>query len=63
MVTKSPFKMCGLSFQDFLAETKKHYSAELESVDFKANAEEARVNINSWVEKQTQGRSHINTLS
>ncbi|KAM8731808.1 leukocyte elastase inhibitor-like isoform 1-T4 [Acanthopagrus schlegelii] len=42
--------------KDFLAETKKHYSAELESVDFKTNAEEARVNINSWVEKQTQDK-------
>ncbi|XP_030253638.1 leukocyte elastase inhibitor-like isoform X2 [Sparus aurata] len=42
--------------KDFLAETKKHYSAELESVDFKTNAEAARVNINSWVEKQTQDK-------
>ncbi|XP_036934238.1 leukocyte elastase inhibitor-like [Acanthopagrus latus] len=42
--------------KDFLAETKKHYSAELESVDFITNAEEARVNINSWVEKQTQDK-------
>uniref|UniRef100_A0A3P9DHE9 Serpin B6 n=1 Tax=Maylandia zebra TaxID=106582 RepID=A0A3P9DHE9_9CICH len=28
----------------------------LESVDFKGNAEEARVHINSWVEKQTQDK-------
>ncbi|XP_044033295.1 leukocyte elastase inhibitor-like isoform X2 [Siniperca chuatsi] len=42
--------------EDFLAETRKHYNAELESVDFKTNAEAARVDINSWVEKQTQGK-------
>ncbi|KAM7370128.1 hypothetical protein PAMP_011408 [Pampus punctatissimus] len=42
--------------EDFLAETRKHYNAELESVDFKTSAEAARVNINSWVEKNTQGK-------
>ncbi|GLD55025.1 leukocyte elastase inhibitor-like protein [Lates japonicus] len=36
--------------------TKKLYNAELESVDFKTSSEAARVNINSWVEKQTQGK-------
>uniref|UniRef100_A0A4W6G1X7 Serpin domain-containing protein n=1 Tax=Lates calcarifer TaxID=8187 RepID=A0A4W6G1X7_LATCA len=41
--------------EGFLEETKKYYDAELESVDFMSNSEEARVNINSWVEKQTQG--------
>ncbi|XP_033964181.1 leukocyte elastase inhibitor-like [Pseudochaenichthys georgianus] len=40
----------------FLEETKTYYSAELESVDFKASAEAVRVNINSWVEGQTQGK-------
>ncbi|XP_010776604.1 leukocyte elastase inhibitor-like [Notothenia coriiceps] len=40
----------------FLEETKKYYNAELESVDFKASAEAVRVNINSWVEGQTQGK-------
>lgn len=40
----------------FLEETKKFYNAELESVDFERNAEDARVNINSWVEGQTQGK-------
>lgn len=45
-------------FQAFLSETKMHYKAELESVDFKSSAQEARVNINSWVEKQTQSRSY-----
>lgn len=43
--------------QDYLGLTRKHYQAELESVDFKSKSEEARVNINSWVEKQTQGGS------
>ncbi|XP_063339744.1 leukocyte elastase inhibitor-like isoform X2 [Pelmatolapia mariae] len=42
--------------EEFLKGTKKHYNAELESVDFKENAEEARVHINSWVEKQTQDK-------
>ncbi|KAG7216725.1 hypothetical protein INR49_021108 [Caranx melampygus] len=42
--------------EDFLGLTRKHYQAELESVDFKTKSEEARVNINSWVEKQTQGK-------
>ncbi|XP_074478835.1 leukocyte elastase inhibitor-like [Sebastes fasciatus] len=42
--------------EDFLAETKKHYNAELESVDYKTNTEAARVNINTWVEEQTQGK-------
>ncbi|XP_070841608.1 leukocyte elastase inhibitor-like [Chaetodon trifascialis] len=42
--------------QDFLTQTRKHYSAELETVDFISRFEQARVNINSWVEKQTQGK-------
>ncbi|XP_034717462.1 leukocyte elastase inhibitor-like isoform X5 [Etheostoma cragini] len=42
--------------EDFSAETRKHYNAELKSVDFKAKADAARVNINSWVEEQTQGK-------
>uniref|UniRef100_A0A674P9S8 Serpin B6 n=1 Tax=Takifugu rubripes TaxID=31033 RepID=A0A674P9S8_TAKRU len=41
---------------DFLGSTKKHYRAELESVDFRAAAETSRSNINSWVEKQTEGK-------
>ncbi|XP_034416114.1 leukocyte elastase inhibitor-like isoform X2 [Cyclopterus lumpus] len=47
------------SFQfvkDFLSKTKEHYNAELESVDFKTGAADATVNINSWVEEQTQGK-------
>ncbi|XP_024135884.1 leukocyte elastase inhibitor isoform X1 [Oryzias melastigma] len=42
--------------EDFLGNTKKHYSAELEKVDFIKSSEAARLNINSWVEKQTQGK-------
>uniref|UniRef100_A0A668AZZ9 Serpin B6 n=1 Tax=Myripristis murdjan TaxID=586833 RepID=A0A668AZZ9_9TELE len=49
--------------EGFLADTKKHYDAELESVDFKTSAETARININSWVEKQTQGGSDTQTLT
>uniref|UniRef100_A0A668ALV5 Leukocyte elastase inhibitor n=1 Tax=Myripristis murdjan TaxID=586833 RepID=A0A668ALV5_9TELE len=33
-----------------------HYDAKLKSVDFKASAETARININNWVEKQTQDK-------
>ncbi|NP_001290717.1 leukocyte elastase inhibitor [Esox lucius] len=40
-------------FETFLHDTKKHYNAELEAVDFMCNAETARQNINTWVEKQT----------
>ncbi|XP_054893920.1 serpin B6-like isoform X1 [Poeciliopsis prolifica] len=42
--------------QDYLESTKKHYKAELETVDFTSNAEAARVNINGWVETKTQGK-------
>ncbi|XP_062235710.1 leukocyte elastase inhibitor-like [Platichthys flesus] len=42
--------------EDFLGETRNHYDAELESVDFKTSHEAARLNINTWVEKQTQGK-------
>ncbi|KAK2886225.1 leukocyte elastase inhibitor-like isoform X2 [Channa argus] len=42
--------------EDFLGKTRKHYSAELESVDFKTSSEAARLNINNWVEKTTQGK-------
>ncbi|XP_069047021.1 leukocyte elastase inhibitor-like isoform X1 [Lepisosteus oculatus] len=40
--------------EQYIAETRKHYQAELELVDFITGAEEARQNINAWVEKQTQ---------
>ncbi|XP_049605926.1 serpin peptidase inhibitor, clade B (ovalbumin), member 1, like 3 [Syngnathus scovelli] len=42
--------------EGFLADTRKHYNAELESVDFIRNHEVARLNINQWVEKKTQGK-------
>ncbi|KAM9337502.1 leukocyte elastase inhibitor-like [Symphorus nematophorus] len=42
--------------EDYLADTKKYYMAELESVDFKNNFEAARVNINRWVEDKTEGK-------
>ncbi|XP_057679958.1 leukocyte elastase inhibitor-like isoform X2 [Corythoichthys intestinalis] len=42
--------------EDFLKGTRKHYRAELESVDFINNHEAARLKINSWVEKETQGK-------
>ncbi|MBN3313106.1 ILEU inhibitor, partial [Atractosteus spatula] len=40
--------------EQYIAETRKHYQAELEPVDFITGAEAARQNINAWVEKQTQ---------
>ncbi|XP_039858684.1 leukocyte elastase inhibitor-like isoform X3 [Simochromis diagramma] len=42
--------------KDFLGKTKKHYNAELEAVDFIKSFDAARLNINSWVEKTTQGK-------
>ncbi|CAG5895607.1 unnamed protein product [Menidia menidia] len=42
--------------EDFLGKTRKHYNAELETVDFIKSSEAARVNINGWVENQTQGK-------
>uniref|UniRef100_A0A8C5HA82 Leukocyte elastase inhibitor n=1 Tax=Gouania willdenowi TaxID=441366 RepID=A0A8C5HA82_GOUWI len=42
--------------EDFLTNTRKHYSAELQPVDFITSSETARLNINSWVESQTQGK-------
>lgn len=42
--------------KEFLNETQDKYGAELEPVDFKAAAEEARININSWVEKNTESK-------
>ncbi|XP_077642174.1 ovalbumin-related protein Y-like [Lonchura striata] len=42
--------------QEYIKCAKKSYKAELEEVDFKTAAEEARQLINSWVEKETNGR-------
>ncbi|XP_052473821.1 leukocyte elastase inhibitor isoform X6 [Carassius gibelio] len=40
--------------EKFLNDAKKYYEAGLEKVDFKKKSESARVNINKWVEKNTQ---------
>uniref|UniRef100_A0A8C0U838 Ovalbumin-related protein Y-like n=1 Tax=Cyanistes caeruleus TaxID=156563 RepID=A0A8C0U838_CYACU len=42
--------------QEYIKCAQKFYKAELEEVDFKTAAEEARQIINSWVEKETNGR-------
>ncbi|XP_076868876.1 leukocyte elastase inhibitor-like [Brachyhypopomus gauderio] len=39
--------------EKFLHDTKTYYHAELETVNFKSNAEAARIQINKWVEQQT----------
>ncbi|XP_063307859.1 serpin B4-like [Pelobates fuscus] len=39
--------------QEFLRSTKEIYQASLETVDFQKSTEEARKEINAWVEKQT----------
>ncbi|XDV39603.1 hypothetical protein PO909_008819 [Leuciscus waleckii] len=41
--------------EKFLSDAKSYYEAGLEKVDFKNKSEAARVNINKWVEKKTQG--------
>ncbi|XP_068604415.1 leukocyte elastase inhibitor-like isoform X2 [Brachionichthys hirsutus] len=40
----------------FLEVTKEMFKADLESVDFIGGSEEARLNINRWVERQTHGK-------
>uniref|UniRef100_A0A669DG65 Serpin domain-containing protein n=1 Tax=Oreochromis niloticus TaxID=8128 RepID=A0A669DG65_ORENI len=47
--------MCRLWFQEFLIQSKKHYSTELESVDFKTRSEEVRIDVNNWVQQHTPG--------
>ncbi|XP_020792316.2 leukocyte elastase inhibitor-like isoform X3 [Boleophthalmus pectinirostris] len=42
--------------KNFLEGTREFYNAELETVDFLKKAEEARVQMNRWVEEQTQGK-------
>nr|XP_023689312.1 leukocyte elastase inhibitor-like [Paramormyrops kingsleyae]XP_023689313.1 leukocyte elastase inhibitor-like [Paramormyrops kingsleyae]XP_023689314.1 leukocyte elastase inhibitor-like [Paramormyrops kingsleyae] len=39
--------------EKFLTDSNRHYKGELEPVNFRSDAEAARVNINTWVEKQT----------
>ena len=41
---------------EFLKVTKDNYGAGLKEVDFKREAEKARVRINRWVEKQTKDK-------
>ncbi len=43
--------------QKFLNDAKKYYEAGLEEVDFQMKSEAARVNINKWVEKNTQSEN------
>ncbi|XP_016089911.1 serpin B6-like [Sinocyclocheilus grahami] len=42
--------------EKFLNDAKKYYEAGLEEVDFTMKSEAARLNINKWVEKNTQGK-------
>ncbi|XP_041648098.1 leukocyte elastase inhibitor-like [Cheilinus undulatus] len=42
--------------QDYLDVLTEHYRAAVERVDFKQNAEGVRVNINDWVEKETNNK-------
>ncbi|KAL4000771.1 receptor-type tyrosine-protein phosphatase mu [Sarotherodon galilaeus] len=51
-------KSCSFT-QEFLIQSKKHYSTELESVDFKTRSEEVRIDVNNWVQQQTPGGSHL----
>ncbi|XP_063340152.1 leukocyte elastase inhibitor-like isoform X2 [Pelmatolapia mariae] len=47
-------KSCPFTLK-FLIQSKKHYSTELESVDFKTRSEEVRIDVNNWVQKHTPG--------
>uniref|UniRef100_A0A672L0A5 Serpin B6 n=1 Tax=Sinocyclocheilus grahami TaxID=75366 RepID=A0A672L0A5_SINGR len=42
--------------EKYLNDAKRYYEAGLEEVDFEMKSEAARVNINKWVEKNTQGK-------
>lgn len=46
--TKYPF------LEAFLALVKEHYGADITSVDYENNLEEARVSINNWVAERTE---------
>ncbi|XP_034369240.1 serpin B4-like [Arvicanthis niloticus] len=43
-------------FQTFLEDIKEYYQANVESLDFAHAAEESQKKINSWVERQTNGK-------
>lgn len=51
-----------LLLQKFLSDTKRLYEAELETVNFISNADAARIDINTWVEKQTQGAKQFEPI-
>uniref|UniRef100_A0A8C2H3X1 Serpin B6 n=1 Tax=Cyprinus carpio TaxID=7962 RepID=A0A8C2H3X1_CYPCA len=42
--------------EKFLNDAKRYFEAGLEEVDFKKKSDAARVDINKWVEKNTQGK-------
>lgn len=44
------------SLQEFLEATLKYYQADLKAVDFIGAPEACRVEINTWVEEQTESR-------
>jgi serpin B len=47
----------GVAFrEDFKGELGAHYGAGLGEVDFRTGAEEARAQINAWVEERTKGK-------
>uniref|UniRef100_A0A3B4FWL7 Serpin B6 n=1 Tax=Pundamilia nyererei TaxID=303518 RepID=A0A3B4FWL7_9CICH len=56
-------QMCRLWFQEFLIQSKKHYRAELESVDFKTRSEEVRIDVNNWVQQHTPDEDDLNELT
>ncbi len=43
--------------QKFLNDAERYYEAKVEKADFKKKSEAARVDINKWVEKNTQGEN------
>uniref|UniRef100_A0A3Q0RHP8 Serpin B6 n=1 Tax=Amphilophus citrinellus TaxID=61819 RepID=A0A3Q0RHP8_AMPCI len=49
-------RLYGEQSYQFVEVCVKHYNAELEAVNFIESYDAARLNINSWVEKQTQGK-------
>jgi serpin B len=57
VVANRLFGQTGYGFRDsFTGFIKDAYAAPLQLMDFRRNAEGARVDINGWVEKQTQKR-------
>lgn len=48
--------MCSCVLQQYVHSTKELYHSELERVDFLNATEKCRETINSWVERQTNGK-------